>query len=483
MNTENHEITDSIKKDSSKMSKCYQYFYNRLFESTEDEFNNILKNMLVSTYNFFIVITTEKENDDEAQKIFNSINTLGVRLTSADIIKNWIFDKLMDSLTEVEVTKFYEKTWATNFNKDNETTNFWHEIKSYGKEKLINLEEFLKDYAIIKRFYKSSSLSLVDSYKNKIKDFNSDQIKEFVIDLCDYASSYKKMLDDFEEYNSDIKFSDFINSTLLIFNLLDNSVFTPVILYFYKEKPQDYEKVLHELQKFVLDAILFNSSIKNFNKNAEQLLDFEQYSANTMIDLLKGWTKTTNHDSFPLGVLSIINKNAKALLFLIEMIRRKNSDESNYTLPLVWDKRFQLEHIMPQEWATKWSSVDCFDYKDGNFIQITDINKVNEVRNNKVYSLGNMIILKDKLNKSISNKDFKTKIDGDNVSGKKGIKEFVKGLSVSEEIIPNNNESQEWNEKNIFNRELALFEELNKEYNFVDINKVNLKRNVLNDKE
>lgn len=66
---------------------------------------------------------------------------------------------------------------------------------------------------------------------------------------------------------------------------------------------------------------------------------------------------------------------------------------------------------------------------------------------------------------------------------KKGIKEFVKGLSVSEEIIPNNNESQEWNEKNIFNRELALFEELNKEYNFVDINKVNLKRNVLNDKE
>lgn len=82
-------------KDDDKLFACYKYFSEKLKESSlkNNEIINFL-NYIVRT-ELWVVINLNG-NEDE-QKIFDSINLAGMVLSSTDIIKNAIFDRLIKS--------------------------------------------------------------------------------------------------------------------------------------------------------------------------------------------------------------------------------------------------------------------------------------------------------------------------------------------------------------------------------------------------
>jgi uncharacterized protein with ParB-like and HNH nuclease domain len=55
--------------------------------------------------------------DENAQEIFETLNARGAQLTAADLIKNFIFQRLLESQSDVEGA--YQRNW-----KDFET-GFW----------------------------------------------------------------------------------------------------------------------------------------------------------------------------------------------------------------------------------------------------------------------------------------------------------------------------------------------------------------------
>ena len=123
-----------------------------------------------------------------------------------------------------------------------------------------------------------------------------------------------------------------------------------------------------------------------------------------------------------------------------------------------------LEHIMPQD-NSKWNSVPAFDYDEqGNYKEITDPDKIAQLRGYKVYSLGNMTLLTGPLNSSIGNEIFSVKIDGAN--GIEGIRSYVGSLNVAQEVVDSFDADPIWNEKKINERTKALFECINTYYNF-----------------
>ena len=81
-------------------------------------------------------------------------------------------------------------------------------------------------------------------------------------------------------------------------------------------------------------------------------------------------------------------------------------------------------------------------------------------RDQKIKSLGNMTILKDKLNNSISNASFDVKINGDGKND--GIRSFADFKITSEDVINYFDNGGDWNEMRISLRTSELFEELKK---------------------
>ncbi|MGD4317665.1 hypothetical protein QT621_24605, partial [Xanthomonas citri pv. citri] len=81
------------------------------------------------------------ENDDE-QQIFDTINSLGVRLTTAELLKNYFFSR--DDIAK------YEKYWKNLFEIDEETKKYWDTEVTTGRMKRTFIDLFFDAFLQIK---------------------------------------------------------------------------------------------------------------------------------------------------------------------------------------------------------------------------------------------------------------------------------------------------------------------------------------------
>jgi uncharacterized protein with ParB-like and HNH nuclease domain len=106
--------------DKSSISSCYNYFIKNL-EPKKLNLETILSKIL------FVGIDID-ENEDE-QQIFDTINSLGIKLTTAELLKNYFFNK--DNIS------MYESYWKNIFEPDDETKEYWDTEITTGRIKRI----------------------------------------------------------------------------------------------------------------------------------------------------------------------------------------------------------------------------------------------------------------------------------------------------------------------------------------------------------
>jgi uncharacterized protein with ParB-like and HNH nuclease domain len=81
-----------------------------------------------------LVVIDLVEKDDE-QAIFDTLNTAGVRLTTAEIVKNALYQKIIEQSGKENAIKFYKNTWEKIFLSDEENYKILGKRKSYRKIK------------------------------------------------------------------------------------------------------------------------------------------------------------------------------------------------------------------------------------------------------------------------------------------------------------------------------------------------------------
>ena len=152
---------------------------------------NTLPNLLT-----FVVINLDA-NEDE-QQIFDTINSLGVTLTTGELLKNYFYNKSSLSL--------YETTWKPVFEKDADCIAYWNKNYSTGRTRRSNLEVFFYSFLQIKlqdqqlrvsaedKVYFGRYENLFNNYKNFINKYNVDGLN-LISEILDYAKIYKENLD------------------------------------------------------------------------------------------------------------------------------------------------------------------------------------------------------------------------------------------------------------------------------------------------
>lgn len=465
------DVVDEVKLNEckGKIAQAYRY-YKDLFDSYSDNDKQIISNKLRSNVKFFIAITVE-DNDDE-QKIFDSVNSLGKKLTNADIIKNYLYQQLknkspQDETSQNNVLEKYKEDWENVFYSENQK-EFWNNDTVIGRIETTKMEVFFKDYGILKGIYspldKDSFKGIVNAYKKYIDGMTLSEISSLSKDISEYANAYFQMFSSYYDCTN-FTLSDRFNTTMLILDKMQTSTFNPYMLKLYKDKPDDIDEQYYALQRFLIKRLVYGMSTKNYNKLCEQLLEEEI----NPIDKLDNYVdfNDVNFNEYPRGLLNIANSSATLILYLIEMIKRNGSEELIDNEIISIDK-LSLEHIMPKKWTSRWLQVPCYKKIDdkGNisYEQVSDSSEMSIHRNTKINSIGNMTLLTNKLNTSISNNSFKVKVNGD--GSKKGIKSYV-SLIVAKEILEIYDAQEKWDEINIYEREVDLFNTLNSYFNFI----------------
>lgn len=450
---------NEIKEDDPRLliKRCYKFFYTQLMSISNEERINLWDNLFDKNNKILVVI--DLDDNDQEQKIFDTINSSGVRLTSTDIIKNALYQKLIELTKDSDkIAEYYKRTWAETFEKDDSVVAYWNKEKSMGRLWRQNSELLLQTVAIIKGIFdvdkKHTIQQLADLYKTEIEDYTEQQLYDFIEEITKYANIYKEHIPDFNgkenfEYNN-TEIEAVEQRVLYILDKNDISTFNPYIIYIfntYEGQDKVIIEKLREIEKYVMTYLITKKPTKNFNKDCTTFINDK--TGNEIKNRLKDFTNA----ELKAGIVSkVSNKLGAEILFWIELKRRLAPKYDTKTLQF----NYQLEHIMPQKWETNWSNVDYVD-EQGNILQKNDDNKSR--RYEKVYSLGNMTLLNGRLNTSISNNNFQKKMEGN--GKKKGVIKYS-SLSVTKDDLVESiyNKGKQWNEQVIHERENYLGNEV-----------------------
>ncbi len=440
---------DSITTSSSTILRCYKFFIKHL-QTVEEDARKQLFNDLLDENNKILVVIDLSENDNE-QAIFDTINSAGVRLSSADIIKNSIFQKtLLLTENQDEVVELYESSWKKTFMHDESTVQFWDSERTTGRLMRDNIEILLHSISVINGFYdpdKHTLSDLGDVYKDNIESIpDSKSAERMIIEICDYALIYREHIATFNS-SSLLGFDDDLRRLLQILDSLQITTFHPFILYVLKNrKDEDVRgEIFRKLEKFIIRRLITNGDTKGYNKICKEFID--------NLDSLTEKSCENSDEDVSIGLKKIENRPAALLLFWIEL-RRRSLDQGFDIKELKYS--YSLEHLMPQKWEEHWPLPPNKVRADGTAMSTEESIKD---RYAKIYEIGNMTLLTTSLNSSLRNFEFKRKVEGE--GKKKGIKHYSSLTVTSEDIVrPFDNGDTNWDEEKITTRTNKLTQEV-----------------------
>lgn len=350
------------------MRECFNWYYDRIKKefNTGESLAAFIDNIVDKLF-FTVIEVTDQLN---AFKVFETLNARGVQLSSADLLKNYLFfvvDETKPHISEIE-----------------ELENIWSKI--VGKLGEQKFEDYLRYYwnSINKSVGKKN---LFKNVKGNIK--SKEQVFELIRNLNDTADLY-----------------------LAIQNPEDE---------FWRDKP-DIRKSLKELKLFQIRQInslflsaLRNLEVENFKKLAKicSVISFRyniigglnpnaQEDVYNTVALKISSNKRFEVADFQTIYVSDLNfendfstkefknttrnhKIVKYILSKIEVYQHKNEIDPESDL-------FTIEHILPENADDTW----------GNFT-FEEINRL-------VYRMGNLTLLERKLNREAGQKGYVEKI-------------------------------------------------------------------------
>ncbi|MDH5543892.1 MAG: DUF262 domain-containing HNH endonuclease family protein [Nitrospinota bacterium] len=430
-------VNDKLSKELSQDHKessilaCHEYFRNKDDVLKDIRFDTLLNKI------YFVGIDLGREEDE--QQIFDTINSLGVSLTTAELLKNELFRREDEGL--------YNKTWKTAFESDNRA--YWSQDITAGRQKRENIDLLLQSYLLLQGEGKDKYThleSLFKNYKVLIKDKGVDHgtksHEHFINGLMESADLYKRHIIPHLTSEAIDSKSHIERLNLIIFGL-NTTTIIPYLVYIFQEVDDlsERENMFRLLENYLIRRFICKETTKNYNNlfvsfvrskiNSYQALHDKIYNAENQTDILPDDVAFGNGFSES----NLTNQQAKTILYLLEISMRDQQKESTAVLGL---DHYSLEHIMPKKWRNNWD----------NGLDEEAARK----RDQLLLKLGNLTIITSSLNSSIRDQSWKSKKRGNN--GKKGLDEYSKGIKIFD--TPDFLQSSIWDEEKVSERSSFL---------------------------
>ena len=429
-----NELSDLDDKNK-KIIGAYNFFKKNL-QPEKLDFFKILSNVL------FVGIDLDKDEDE--QQIFDTINSLGVTLTTAELLKNYFFNRDIEA---------YEKFWKSIFEKDEETKNYWDKEITAGRLKRTFIDLFFFSYLQIKIQDKRLNVKtedkidfskveqLFESYKKFIKEYLHNDKNSVLTEIREYALIFQENFD-YDIVQKELPHSSGIERINAIIFGLDNSTLIPYVLYILKnvEDANDRDEIFEFIETYIMRRMVIHANTKNYNQLfTDRLINNEILSKKLFEEYLEGQSEKINFlpsdEELRYGFSNskLINKQSAGILYFIESKLRNNK----HSTELKGLNQYTLEHLMPKKWENNWGKLST---------QEETIK-----RNRQLLTLGNLAIITQPLNSSIRDADWETKKKGRG-DKKEGLNKYASGLETLQCL-----NLEIWNEQEIENRAIFLF--------------------------
>ena len=379
---------DSFDEDS-KITRNYRHFYDLLTRKPQA----LSFDQLLDTIERLQIISIELDSDDDAQLIFESLNSTGLALTEADKIRNYLLMSLTPEEQQVCFKNYWQKieqsteNQPTKFLRDYLTiqqqlqrpvrqSNIYYEWKKYmdghdRKNELVKMLDYAHYYQQVTEA-KLSTAKLSEKMRH-ICNIETDVTNVFFIQFLKYASANNLSEDEV------FKVVDLVENYLarrIVCNMPGNAL-TQVFCALHKDvlkNIEEYSSANVELDNSYSDILAYHIMRRDGNYQLPRDMQF--------VESIK--TRDAYHMLKPFQI------------FLFERLENSVHCEYNDVATDMKKKDATIEHIMPQTLNGDWKAMlgDNFE----------------EIQDKYLHTFANLTLTG--INSELSNKPFEIKRDG-----------------------------------------------------------------------
>lgn len=362
---DNYLVNKYAKDDTSKLklkqsdvnAKAFKFLLNNNDPAQYGEFSRVIENYIffknsINAENFdtilhglkcllFVEISLERGKDDP-QRIFESLNSTGLELSQADLIRNYI---LMGLEPNEQIRVFNE---------------YWDIIEQNAKDlekEESRVSDFIRDYLTYKMKKIPNKAKVYEEFKARYMARNSKFYQDTLQEIKEFSFHYNKLLNPSKEINNQLrKQLDYIKR-------LEINISFPFLLPVYSDYANklitvdQFEAVLKLIQSFVWRRFIIGLPTNALNKIFMTLyndVDSTRYLPSIQKALIrkKGVQKFPTNKEIELALeeKDVYNIQSKNRIYFLELL--ENHENREYVS--IENNEITIEHIFPQTPDEVW---------------------------------------------------------------------------------------------------------------------------------
>lgn len=335
--------------------------------------------------------------DENAQEIFETLNARGAQLTAADLIKNFIFQRLLEKGTNVE--EAYQTQW-----KEFETA-FWEDEVSVGRLRYPRSSVFFNHWLTARTGEEVVAREIFDCFKRFADHDAGISMAQLLAQIHKASQSYKDFITQSKAVGPINRLGLFGYRT----SVLESEVIKPLVLCLLD--PQEVKipepqllKALNVVESWMVRRMLVRATTKAYNQAVAELI--AQVKKNRLIagDTIESFLAHQSTDSryWPddaeireeVGKLVAYRRLRRGRLRMVleaveDHFRGWKNGQQALGGERVARNQLAIEHVMPRKWQTSWP-LESRAQEDSE-------------REALIHTLGNLTLLTGRLNSKVSN--------------------------------------------------------------------------------
>lgn len=325
---------------TSNLTINYRFFCDQIIkgEITPDDLYDAIKRLQI------ISITLDK--DDDAQLIFESLNSTGLALTEGDKIRNYV----LMGLQPKQQDEYYE--------------NYWIKIEERAGH---DVSDFVRHYLSIK----TQSIPTISGVYQAFKSYVEDEqipLKNLLEDMKKYVRYYQKL----KEGKSGLGDAK-LNACMRRLNDLGITVQYPFFMEVLRLN-EDGKLTTDDVEKIftITEIYLFRRNICEVPTNAlnkiflnlnREIIKYENNTDNYVEKFVYALQSKSDSGRFPddeefknaLANKAVYQMRGKYKAYLFECFENYGTEEVKDVSTLIADGTYTIEHIMPQHLTPEWT--------------------------------------------------------------------------------------------------------------------------------